>query len=1544
MTKRTLKIKVLIRVAFYVIIIAGFNAGISSAQEVTNQNRGMLNISAIPPLEPTSVIQNKQVMGMPADGSSRNMTKEQTGVLMQTPVSNNNQETNKTSLETSNPESPEQGNVVFGYYSGPAAPNDGILLSGRDVLIDEGFETWEPEGWSFYQLGVQWLGWQQSNFMPHSGGFTASHGYYSGGVHNNWMVTPQLTIDQVYNLEFWDRLTDYNYYDYSGVFISTGSGDPTSGDFVEIYNADGATPLVWTEHVFDLTPYIGENIYIAFQYMGNNAHKWYVDDVKVIPLTYADGGIVAITNPPVGTTTVGGSLENVTITLKNFGTDIINEANIEWMVNGESQAPFLATDLNLEADQTTSIEIGQYNFSAYMDYEISVTCFIDGDQNVDNDNFSGTYMVDDMGNAGITKISPKGQMAAAIVQDVSVTIKNFGTNVLESVEVEWEINGVSQVPFQASNLGLSFGQTAKRTIGQFDFSTPDYYTIFAGTNLPIDYLPSNDTMSVILASAMLREGFEGPHDQFWPPDHWLSLNASPLTDWPYEGNYMGHILSGASEFGATDGWLATPLLDINAGDEINFQLSFDLMSGGGFSVNWMDGETGEVHFIQSVSVTPGDWFEQSVDISAAAGINRIVFKVHSDAYVESFLDMVKCTAPVYTYNNDLEALRFNQNWTPVLDEQSAITCRVRNYTAFPVEAGAYTVKLMEEPGVILSSVPGTAMNALATAELQFEYTFTDENQHNLYFEVEYTMDQNTGNNISNVVSVYPIPASSEFVDIGNAEFGTLNIPFDTFGTEGWGENDFTQMIYQFDEIGTMGYIYGFKFKYNLYALIYGQELPLTVWVGQTLNNDLSGGWEPYENLTLVFDSLVVTKNYEDEMFIPFQQPYLYTGGNLVIQTIQHDPSFPASWTSFFASETPGEIRTAKSPDWYEIDPENPPSFEFETQKLEQLPDITFVINPFEDLASVSGFVYDENAQPLENAVVEVLETAIKIYTDNQGSYTIPILPYGEWDFVATALGYEQNLQTITVDEENEMIDFTMVPKPFITLSGYVEGSEQSGTPLEGVKIRISGYNNYSGVTGSTGTFSLENVFGNADYEISISKFGYESFAQSFTASDQNIDFGTIILTQRVISVFDASASDDPEDMTAEIMWPDPLTGMEDTLRFDTGNESYGLANEPMENVWLGNLMQNDEVITITSVSIFFINNPQTPGQVTLDIFDANENLLVTSASFTTQQDSWLNIDFPNLTYDGDLYIMLHWKNNPTTTHMLGIDFTLGIDNLCYIGYPGESFQLLSEYLGTNSAIALIRANVLKYDDSKSGDSKGVMSYNLYRGQSDDLYNIGNWTLVNTSPVTDLEYMDQEWLNTEPNDYRYAVEAIYASGTADVTYTNIISVDIAAPANLDVVPNSSNATAMFSWDSPMHNVQSYKIYLDDMNTPVATGVGVPEFEFTDVPQGLHEAGVRAVYNTGQSDIETFVFDQIVGIDENQEDKITIYPNPASNFIMVNHAMQSEFKICDLTGRPVMQGKLYDANQRIDISGLSQGSYVLNISFENTSINKKLEIFR
>ena len=97
-------------------------------------------------------------------------------------------------------------------------------------------------------------------------------------------------------------------------------------------------------------------------------------------------------------------------------------------------------------------------------------------------------------------------------------------------------------------------------------------------------------------------------------------------------------------------------------------------------------------------------------------------------------------------------------------------------------------------------------------------------------------------------------------------------------------------------------------------------------------------------------------------------------------------------------------------------------------------------------------------------------------------------------------------------------------------------------------------------------------------------------------------------------------------------------------------------------------------------------------------------------------------------------------------------------------------------------------------------------------------------------------------------------------------------------------------------------------------------------------------IRAAYPSG---IPACGCAASVGINEHNTpaSELFVYPNPASDLLYVQYTAQSKnaaFEIYDATGHLVKQGR---ASQTIDVTGLSQGLYVLKISDNGKVISKK-----
>lgn len=139
-----------------------------------------------------------------------------------------------------------------------------------------------PNGCTNYAEGSTVFQWLQSGIgNPAPGLYHPAH----TELFIYWFVSPGIDLSDTFpeklELTFDEFVIINTAYGYTGVFIPTGSQDPTDGDFVELLEI-GSASLNWTERKVDLTPYIGSNpVYLAFKYEGNNTHLPFIDNVCI---------------------------------------------------------------------------------------------------------------------------------------------------------------------------------------------------------------------------------------------------------------------------------------------------------------------------------------------------------------------------------------------------------------------------------------------------------------------------------------------------------------------------------------------------------------------------------------------------------------------------------------------------------------------------------------------------------------------------------------------------------------------------------------------------------------------------------------------------------------------------------------------------------------------------------------------------------------------------------------------------------------------------------------------------------------------------------------------------------------------------------------------------------------------------------------------------------------------------------------------------------------------------------------------------------------
>jgi hypothetical protein len=686
---------------------------------------------------------------------------------------------------------------------------------------------------------------------------------------------------------------------------------------------------------------------------------------------------------------------------------------------------------------------------------------------------------------------------------------------------------------------------------------------------------------------------------------------------------------------------------------------------------------------------------------------------------------------------------------------------------------------MDETLGELASVPGMNIGRWGEVNISIPQVFDELARFALYLEIEFSSDQNPGNNRTRSQKVQVVPGSTVLKAIGSADYINLNFPFNSNGnTQSLGEDDISQTIYYGEEINGQGNLYGMIYKYdNLLSADYVQKIPFKVWMAQTEISDLQGGWYPSQEMTLIFeDTLQILPGDNHEMYIPFDSPIPYTGlNNLIIQDYAYDPEWPPSIMRMYASRMPfpGPVRTISQQDVFNLDPLSPAPWFNSSQDLAFT---TFVLEPILDTGLISGHVYGLDSLPIEGALVEVMDIGISTVTEMDGAYSLPFLPLNEYTITASALSYNQLPKVIVLDTSNYQLDFYLEVRPQVSINGVVEAEHTPGLAIENVVVSAKGYTNDTAITNTSGAFALANIFGTSLYDLTFSVYGYYDTTISVSVVADHIDVGIIKLKQSLLSPFDVYA--EIENEQTQISWKDPLKSNMELFQNDLDVCSFSYTNEPNEIVWLGNLFSISDTTTLTAVEIRSDIYNLSDGIVRIDVFNKKQELIASSELFIIEDDTTMIVDIPNIVVYSDVYAMLHWENNPESTHALCIDYSdSNIPNTAAIKYPDQPIQLFSEFLGggTPPISFLVRLHTL--DAGNPVIFQESKAYNIYKGDAIDFPNSEDWQLINTEPTSNLWFVDDTWTNSDESGlYRYSVETIYTSGTSEETFSNIIQWD------------------------------------------------------------------------------------------------------------------------------------------------------------------------
>ncbi len=1121
-------------------------------------------------------------------------------------------------------------------------------------------------------------------------------------------------------------------------------------------------------------------------------------------------------------------------------------------------------------------------------------------------------------------------------------ILNSGT-LTQAKDVTFTVNGTVIGTVNTGDLGSGL---ATEVTMLWTPTVADDYVIEASVEADAG-TEDNNSASIELTVLPFDTFYEPFESGLFPPEEWsTSLGMWFETDMSYAGQYAANIFV---PYEMPDGdTLISPRLNIEDGAILKFAALSAPWFPGNLEILWMDASTGDWHHIQHIEFPMNMFGEYEIDLSAAAGEGNYIgfhgwFNDPMSWAGQVVIDEITGTGITRKFdNNDIKSSGLEGNQFINAFEETIFNFTVKNNGLNEQSAGSYTVKLMQmdEAGDIeLTSIEGLHLNSMQKIDYQIPYTFTEIGAKQLYATIDFPTDDNPENNASNIVEAVILPGGSEIITVDDESDYTSQSPVNVNV-----ENSLSETIYTSAEIGQDGLITGISYDYTFIENV--EDAAVRIWIGQTDSTDLSGPeysveWIPATEMTLVYDGSLNYYEGEHSVFVQLETPYQHeNNNNLVIMTEKIMDTYYDYMNQFEAHPTGDFNATAQWTSTDEIpNPEDPYSMGGWASTTSISPNIHFIFN--NDITTFNGTVTDEEGNSMADATVIIEGLLLETNTNAEGFYEFDQVSPATYNVTASMFGYYDNTQEVNVYlGSTSNLDFTMEAIPTYAINGIVVGSNDESIGLQGATVTLDGYDVFETFTVPGGAFAIDGIYNFGIYILEIRIPGYEVYHAEIEITEDT-DLGTIILNELFITAFNAVGID--EDDQVSVVWNAPNQLAEELMIDDDGSSENGYAADINEEVSLGNLFENDGIITITSVDIYweaYTNGTSVP--VRLDIYNAETDILIASSqAFNTGLDEWITVDVPNLTLESDFYVMVYWNGSVgEISSYLGTDLTESNANNAYYYYPNDNFYKFETLIEYPSNF-MIRPNIMT-EATKGGDRE-VLSYNVYKGMADDVAGVTGWDKINNFPVTETTFVDTDWPPVYSDDYMYAVEAIYTEGTSEVVFSTPVHYqEPILPVENLVATDSLGYTigwALLEWNAPQGaNPIAYNIYLNNNSTPEATVTGT-SYTFHNLPAETYAAGVTAVYASGESEAEVVSFTITIDVEDMDAANLSVYPNPATDYVVLDLDGSANVEIFNTIGDIVQSIESYNGGTEINIENLEAGAYFFRITNNNeTSLQK------
>lgn len=674
-------------------------------------------------------------------------------------------------------------------------------------------------------------------------------------------------------------------------------------------------------------------------------------------------------------------------------------------------------------------------------------------------------------------------------------------------------------------------------------------------------------------------------------------------------------------------------------------------------------------------------------------------------------------------------------------------------------------------GTILKTAKTVELQPGASTDVTLSWTAPEAGTYKLKAVIVADDDVAPANDSSNIlyISALPVDNSSVTVETGNVKT-SQSLPVNFYSVESE-----VQSLYYANEIGmTKGQIGSI----SIFPYMTGDFLsePFEVYLYETDRENFDDGkFEPYKAMTKVFEGQALFASGESEFVIPFDTPYDYKGGNLIVCTRKLGKEFINS-KEFIIHEsniTRSIYADTNDAGKLEDQKDNRPILSNVIARMK----FNRVMAPS---GTVTGKVSDANGA-VRNADVRVEGTRLHALTDADGKYTLTGVAAGTHNLEVTCHRYYDkpgNAVTVTASQQ-AVRDITISTFPLYTLSGQIRSAATDG-PIEGARVDVEGYDDFTVYTDIDGRYEIKDVCGEDgfDYILRVTDGYYDNYAKSITVRE-NVTIDAA-LTERELPASHVKASQTDGEINVTWQQPLPEMGYDDGKPIDHIGFPKGYREIIMGTAYHGPMVieevrwfvSDDEPHANFNVIIFGLNADGTPNSKDIIYADYGVDYIDNDWTVYTLRKP--------LKVDGCLVAI-------SCSGFLGIGATaITAEYPLKPGmhyYAGESYQLgiFDFALENYNYHIMLRAYGYRLDaDGKPivyprEPSAGYKLYRLPAGKED----ADNWISIGAAAETFLN----DTTPFEDGRYRYAAVASYKSGDAKASFSPVVRLSHSGLHNL-----------------------------------------------------------------------------------------------------------------------------------------------------------------